>query len=153
MQENGEPSQVAVIMVDIDFFKQFNDTYGHVAGDEALRAVSAALKRCMRRPGDMVARFGGEEFACILPDTDLAGARKVAEQMRRRIEWLDIAHEKSAIGSILTASIGISAGAGTAESELVRLADDALYDAKHQGRNRVCEREPKAQTAQLATAA
>jgi diguanylate cyclase (GGDEF)-like protein len=152
MQETGEPEQVAVIMVDIDYFKQFNDTYGHTVGDEALRAVSAALKRCMRRPGDMVARFGGEEFACILPDTDIEGARKVAEQMRRRVEWLDIAHESSQVSKILTASIGVSAGSVMTDAELVRLADEALYDAKHQGRNRVCERAPKHETAPLVAA-
>lgn len=151
--ESGEPSQVAVIMVDIDYFKQFNDTYGHVAGDDTLRAVSASLKRCMRRPGDMVARFGGEEFACILPDTDIDGARKVAEQMRRRIEWLDIPHERSQVGKNLTASIGVSAGVGLDEKQIVRLADDALYDAKHEGRNRVCQRVPKPSTESLPIAA
>lgn len=130
--------EVAVLMIDIDFFKQFNDTYGHLVGDEALRAVASALKRCMKRPGDVAARFGGEEFACVLPDTDALGATIVAEDIRRRVEWLDIEHSKSQVSKHLSVSIGIAAGPGRSDAELLRAADEALYQAKHEGRNRVC---------------
>jgi len=145
--EGGRQGEVSVIMLDIDYFKQFNDSYGHLAGDDALRAVSAALKRAMRRPGDMVARFGGEEFCCVLPDTDIVGAMRVAEDMRRRVEWLDINHEKSQVSKVLTISVGVASGPGLSDTDLLKRADEALYDAKRQGRNRVCNRVTQEQVA------
>lgn len=131
---------VAAIMVDIDHFKLFNDTYGHLTGDECLVKVAAALQQTAKRPADFAARYGGEEFALILPETDLAGALVVAEKMRAAVEMLQIRHEKSPIGKYVTVSAGVTAmipTEGVAVQLLLDLADQALYRAKKSGRNRV----------------
>ena len=131
---------LSLIMIDIDHFKAYNDSFGHQPGDEALKAVASALKTCVHRPGDMVARFGGEEFIVLLADTCAEGALAVAGRLRLAVEALNIAHPRSETGGKLT----ISLGAATAipkkmilSSRLAGAADEALYRAKQGGRNRV----------------
>ncbi|MDB5800926.1 MAG: response regulator receiver modulated diguanylate cyclase [Rhodocyclales bacterium] len=131
-------TEISLLMCDVDFFKQYNDLYGHQMGDECLRIVALALAARVKRPTDLVARYGGEEFAVILPDTDLEGARQIAEAMRSDIERLAIAHGGGRDG-IVTMSLGVACrvpnrdGAGNAA--LIKAADDALYEAKGRGRN------------------
>jgi len=129
-------STLAIVMVDIDAFKAFNDTYGHAAGDDALRRVAVALGSALRA-SDVIARYGGEEFLAILPDATLDGARQTVERMRAAIELLHIPHEGSAYGT-LTGSFGAVAGYvdETADKrDLIRMADEAMYAAKKLGRN------------------
>lgn len=133
-------SDVSLIMLDIDYFKVYNDNYGHQQGDECLKTVASALKTSLKRPSDLVARYGGEEFAVILPDTDLHGALVVAEQLRSRIEAIAIPHEQSKALPVVTVSLGIassSQGQALSVEELILKADQALYAAKQSGRNRV----------------
>ena len=136
---NGE--EVAVLMCDIDYFKPFNDSYGHQVGDECLKAVAHILQSQLRRPGDLVARYGGEEFAVVLPDTDVAGALQVAENLRAAVEALRITHRYSAAANVVTISVGVSTyqpRRGDAQwSALLKAADEALYRSKQAGRNRV----------------
>lgn len=131
---------LALLMIDIDQFKRFNDRYGHQAGDEALKAVAAALRMGLGRSSDMVARYGGEEFVCLLPDSDPAGAVVVGEALRAAVERLGIAHDDSSVASVVTVSVGVAAwipdGDGDPE-RLLAAADAALYAAKQGGRNRV----------------
>jgi diguanylate cyclase (GGDEF)-like protein len=131
---------LALVMLDVDYFKAFNDKYGHAAGDECLREVAATIAMVVRRPGDLCARYGGEEFAAILPHTDLAGARTLGERIRAAVTGLEIPHARSAVAPVVTVSIGVAAGdiAGNEEPEaLLRAADRRLYEAKIAGRNRV----------------
>jgi diguanylate cyclase (GGDEF)-like protein len=131
---------LALVLLDVDYFKAFNDHYGHAAGDDCLREVAATLAMLVRRPGDLCARYGGEEFAAILPHTDLAGARTLADRIREAVLALEIPHEGSAVSPHVTVSIGIAASdpAATEEPEdLLREADRRLYEAKAAGRNRV----------------
>lgn len=135
-----ERSQLALLMIDVDAFKAYNDTYGHVAGDQALRRLAAVLQDNCARSGDLPARFGGEEFAMILPSTSSEGARLIAEKVRRSVEALDIAHTGAAIGNCLTVSIGAAVlwpKEGQPSARLVEVADAGLYEAKRYGRNRV----------------
>jgi diguanylate cyclase (GGDEF)-like protein len=136
-REENKP--LSLLMIDIDYFKQFNDQYGHQAGDKCLRAVASALQAALLRNVDVVARYGGEEFAVIL-DVDQSGAIAVAERMRAAIESLAIPHVGSSVASVVTISAGVAAtpsnGARTI-TELIGAADSALYIAKHDGRNRV----------------
>jgi len=128
----------ALIMIDVDFFKKYNDRYGHVQGDECLKAVSAIIKRNVTRTGDLAARYGGEEFAIILSGTDYAGAFLVAEKIRIELEQSAIQHSESPIG-VVTISVGISVLSGSVTDtpeNLVDTADKALYTAKSCGRNR-----------------
>jgi diguanylate cyclase (GGDEF)-like protein/PAS domain S-box-containing protein len=134
----GKP--LSLIMCDIDYFKFYNDTYGHLKGDECLRQVAEALKNAVNRPGDLVARFGGEEFIVLLPETELEGALKVAEVLRDKIESLKIKHQKSLVSNYLTISLGVATAIPSREDaamELISSADAALYQAKNEGRNRV----------------
>ncbi|MYM23150.1 diguanylate cyclase [Duganella sp. FT135W] len=135
-------STLAFIMIDVDYFKQYNDVYGHSAGDEVLRAVSKLIKALTpKRPGDLSARYGGEEIGILLPSTDLQGAEAVAERIRRAVENLQMAHSGSSFGHVT-----LSAGVATITPKrgvhlahmLVEAADKALYVAKSEGRNRVC---------------
>lgn len=130
----------SLLMVDIDRFKAYNDTYGHPAGDQCLRVVSKCLRQSVSRPADTVARYGGEEFVVFLPDTSAKGAMIVAEQFARRLAQENIAHSGSEFGRV-TASIGIACATGavlrTNPNRLLTEADAALYDAKTQGRNRI----------------
>jgi len=133
--------EISILMCDIDYFKQYNDTYGHQNGDECLRQVARTLTQAMDRGGDLVARYGGEEFIAVLPGTSLSGASFVAEQMRKAIQQLNIAHPGTPF-SLITASFGVASGIAMPETDpqdLVGAADLALYKAKHRGRNRVCQ--------------
>ncbi|MDB5814076.1 MAG: response regulator receiver modulated diguanylate cyclase [Rhodocyclales bacterium] len=133
-------TEVSLLMCDVDFFKQYNDFYGHQMGDECLRTVAQTLAARLKRPTDLVARYGGEEFAVILPDTDLQGAQQLAEAMRSDIERLAIAHGGSKEG-LVTMSLGAACRVpdrdGLGSVALLKAADDALYAAKDAGRNRV----------------
>jgi diguanylate cyclase (GGDEF)-like protein len=129
--------QVSLIMIDVDHFKLFNDHYGHPAGDDCLRQIATMLDQCLRRPPDIVARVGGEEFAALLPDTDPSGARDVAERIRRELRHADMPHAASPIGRV-TISIGIATllpAPGADGQILFAQADEALYRAKQSGRD------------------
>jgi diguanylate cyclase (GGDEF)-like protein len=136
-------TSLALLMIDADHFKEFNDRFGHQAGDECLRRVATALTQHVSRPSDLVARFGGEEFAVLLPNTPLEGARVVAERLCSAIVDLAIAHHTDASGQprCVTVSIGCAAmvpDVTTSFCHLIESSDRALYLAKHSGRNRVC---------------
>ncbi len=131
---------LSLIMMDIDYFKPFNDNYGHFAGDICLRKVAQTLESSGERSTDFVGRYGGEEFACILSDTILKGALSVAEKMRVIISDLDIRHEFSKIANHVTISLGVATiepSRGCAPEKLIKLTDEMLYKAKENGRNRV----------------
>ncbi|HEV3257583.1 MAG TPA: diguanylate cyclase [Gemmataceae bacterium] len=132
-------SPLALLMIDIDSFKAYNDTYGHQHGDASLKEVAAALDLTLNRPGDWVARYGGEEFVAVLPDTDARGAAVVAEALRARVEALGIVHTHSPFQENLTVSLGGAAMVPAPKSSphgLISAADQALYRAKREGRNR-----------------
>jgi diguanylate cyclase (GGDEF)-like protein len=132
---------LALLMLDVDHFKRFNDRYGHQAGDECLRQVAAAISGGVHRPGDLVARYGGEEFACILPATDFDGAMAVATAIEERVRALKTEHADSDICQVVTLSIGVAFGMPEPDSDPVRLlalADAQLYRAKCSGRGRAC---------------
>jgi diguanylate cyclase (GGDEF)-like protein/PAS domain S-box-containing protein len=134
---NNLSGQLSIILIDIDNFKQFNDRYGHLAGDECLYAVAQKLADTVSRPEDFVARYGGEEFVVLLPQTDKQGALFVAEQIQKAIEMLAIVHEDSFTG-YLSVSMGINTvNHHQCDDHLtfIQAADDALYYAKNQGRN------------------
>ncbi|MDS3861511.1 PAS domain S-box protein [Thermosynechococcaceae cyanobacterium BACA0444] len=138
---NREQQPLAVIICDIDFFKAYNDHYGHIAGDSCLQKVALALQKTVNRAGDLVARYGGEEFALILPNTNLAGALAVADRIQLGIRQLNLPHHHSAIAQTVTLSLGITAHIPDPDSSLQALvaqADHALYAAKQTGRNRYC---------------
>ena len=127
-------------MIDVDDFKGYNDTHGHLAGDEVLKTVSDVIHRVFRRPSDLAARFGGEEFVVVLPTTHLQGAQVLAERLRKAVEDLEIPHRGSKVSGRITISVGVAArGPETGESPLalVKAADLALYEAKAAGKNRV----------------
>ena len=135
---DGTP--ISLIVVDVDHFKAYNDTYGHAAGDEVLRLIARTLQDALRRPGDFVARYGGEEFVILLPGITSEGAMAPAEQARAGIEALDIPHAVSTVAARVTISQGGATcrpAEGNTEPDLFRLADSYLYVAKHAGRNRV----------------
>jgi two-component system chemotaxis family response regulator WspR len=137
---NREQSQLALLMLDVDSFKAYNDTYGHVAGDEVLRRVAGVIRENCARPADLPARFGGEEFAMILPSTSPGGARLLAEKVRRAIEALQVPHGGSPVAPYVTVSIGGTAivpGDNVPFCRLVEIADAGLYQAKRNGRNQV----------------
>jgi diguanylate cyclase (GGDEF)-like protein len=131
---------LALVLFDVDAFKDYNDHYGHQTGDECLKQIAAVLKSCCRRPADIAARYGGEEFALILPDTDLIGAAHIAETVRDAVARLKIPHKRSAVEPHVSVSGGVAVLLQefdmTAE-QLIWEADQNLYKAKHLGRNRV----------------
>lgn len=131
---------ISLIMLDIDYFKNYNDAYGHQAGDLCLQKVAQCLTGCLRRPSDLVARYGGEEFAVILPDTDAKGVAFIAAKIKTAIEGLCIPHGLSEVEDRITLSQGCATYdslEGTSVESLIESADKALYDAKKQGRNRI----------------
>lgn len=131
---------LSLIMIDIDYFKVFNDTYGHQEGDECLKIVAQTLSATIKRSNDLVARYGGEEFVVILPQTDLEGAAVVAEKLRKQIEALRITHMYSKSSPYVSISLGVACSKPAFSShpeELIRTADQALYRAKREGGNRV----------------
>ena len=135
-----EGSQLSLIMVDVDYFKQFNDHYGHGSGDGCLKQVACALVDALNRPGDLAARFGGDEFAIIIPGTDPEGAALIAERVRAGVEALAIPNVRSAVADHVTVSVGCATlvPAQDRQSEmLLNMADIMLYRAKEEGRNRV----------------
>ncbi len=131
---------LSLAMVDVDRFKGFNDRYGHLAGDDCLRQVAQALSGALHRPADLIARFGGEEFVLLLPETDAVGATRVAEAARSAAARLGIVHESSPPAGIVTVSLGVATAdpvpAGAEAAAVVDLADRLLYQAKGLGRNR-----------------
>ena len=134
-----EKLPLSLILGDIDFFKKYNDTYGHQAGDACLRRVADALRFCAKRSVDLVARYGGEEFAVILPNTTADGAFQVAEEIREVVNTLKIAHIQSAVSQHVTLSLGVACMhpmSNTSPAMLIAAADAALYQAKAAGRDR-----------------
>jgi diguanylate cyclase (GGDEF)-like protein len=134
-----EQKPLSLILCDIDFFKRYNDTYGHQAGDDCLKQVAAALCRAVKRPADLVARYGGEEFAVILPYTNDAGALCVAEFIREEVRNLRLAHGNSTVSPYVTLSLGVAGmipRLDTTPAVLIAAADAVLYEAKARGRDR-----------------
>ena len=130
---------LSLLMCDIDYFKQYNDTYGHQAGDKCLQVVAHALDKEVKRAGDLAARYGGEEFAIVLPCTEIIYASMIAEKIVRSVRNLNITHETSEVSNIVTLSVGIASlvpDQNSQPQDLLKIADDALYEAKKQGRNR-----------------
>ncbi len=135
-----EEAPLSLIMCDIDYFKLYNDTYGHQAGDECLRQVAAVLSGSVKRSADLVARYGGEEFAVVLPNTDIQGAASVAETIVQQVRGLRIVHAKSAVSEYVTLSLGVACCIPAPMSQpgtLIAIADESLYRAKKAGRDRV----------------
>lgn len=131
---------LSLIMLDIDYFKGFNDMYGHQRGDDCLIKVASKVRDSVKRNGDMVFRFGGEEFCILLPKTDQKGAKVVAENIRKAVASLKILHLGSQIEHYLTISVGVNTVVPTESQDLDQFiagADKALYQAKRNGRNRV----------------
>lgn len=129
---------LGLMMVDVDWFKGYNDTYGHIQGDECLKKVATVIKETLLRPTDMAIRYGGEEFLCLLPDTDQKGIEHVATKMLTAVQNLGIAHKLSEY-KVVTVSVGVHTVLGNENAPLVELlamADEALYDSKQRGRNR-----------------
>ncbi|MDN5923842.1 MAG: diguanylate cyclase [Xanthomonadales bacterium] len=135
---NGQP--VSLILADVDKFKEYNDHYGHLAGDECLKQLAAALESCATRPRDLVARYGGEEFVLILPETDNEAAWQVAEQCKQAVLDACIPHAASSVGAWLTISLGVVTSTPAAHDSMqaaLGQVDLAMYRAKQQGRNRI----------------
>ncbi|MFI3155846.1 MAG: diguanylate cyclase [Methylococcaceae bacterium] len=137
---NRHGSQLSVAMVDIDYFKQYNDTYGHGAGDEALRQIAAVMLQVINRSGELAARYGGEEFVVLLPEIERDEAVRIAERIRYAVEALGLRHETSSVASFVTISVGgvsVVPSVNSTVAELLALADNQLYLAKREGRNLV----------------
>ncbi|MBB1488199.1 sensor domain-containing diguanylate cyclase [Oceanospirillum sediminis] len=139
LAESG--GELSFIIIDIDFFKHYNDSYGHLQGDACLIQIADILKNSVQRPGDVIARYGGEEFACILPDTSLEEALSVAHSIQAFVSDCKIIHEKSLVSPFITLSIGVASCYPKDllnYSYLISMADEYLYQAKREGRNRIC---------------
>lgn len=135
-----DATPLSLILIDVDFFKAYNDTYGHQMGDDCLKRVANSLKDVLKRPTDLIARYGGEEFVVLLPKTDVGGAIALAEEMRAGVEALGIAHARSQATDRVTISLGVATvtpNPDSSHAELIAEADHALYQAKQEGRNRV----------------
>jgi diguanylate cyclase (GGDEF)-like protein len=131
---------LSLLMIDIDYFKLYNDTYGHAAGDECLRKVASLLSKAVHRPGDLLARIGGEEFVALLPDIDEEGALKVAQTMQQILQQAGIVHATSPVNEFVTVSIGYCVAVPEGDETwlgLFRAADNAMYKAKSKGRNHI----------------
>lgn len=140
LQMFREQSPISLILCDVDFFKLYNDTYGHLVGDFCLQQVATTINTCVKRPTDLVARYGGEEFAVILPNTDAKGALQVAESIRQKVQALKITHTTSSVSEFVTLSLGVTSVIPNTEINpdlLIAITDKALYSAKQQGRNRI----------------
>ena len=136
-----ETAPLSLILIDIDYFKLYNDRYGHQAGDNCLKLVARALFEALRRPYDKLARYGGEEFACLLPKTELAGASAMAERMQTRVSELNVEHLGSDVDQVVTISLGVASmvpAPSVTPELLLKAADQQLYEAKRTGRARVC---------------
>lgn len=147
-----DQTPLSLILGDIDFFKAYNDTYGHPAGDQCLQQVAKAIDLAATRPGDLVARYGGEEFVVILPNTPPEGALQVAEEIQSNLRDLEIVHSDSRVGSYVTLSLGVASTIPSPESTsgmLIATADEALYEAKAAGRNKIHVAKPSGQTAMI----
>jgi diguanylate cyclase (GGDEF)-like protein len=134
------PRWVTLVMIDIDHFKRYNDHYGHQPGDACLKAVAEAIGQCLRRPVDLVARLGGEEFAVVMPDIDADAAMAASERIRRAVQMLGVSHAASLGAPVVTVSVGVASSPPSSPLSMEALlgrADDALYRAKTEGRNRV----------------
>jgi diguanylate cyclase (GGDEF)-like protein len=132
-------SPISLLMMDIDFFKLFNDHYGHLAGDECLRQIAKGIAAVIRRPADFAARYGGEEFVFVLPDTDIQGARWLGQKVHEKVESLNIVHAFSPVAARVTLSIGAACATPTDDLtpfDLIEAADESLFSAKRNGRNR-----------------
>lgn len=135
-----EQTPLSLILCDIDFFKLYNDAYGHQMGDECIRTVAQAIRRSVKRPADLAARYGGEEFAVILPNTNAEGAVLLAENIRKAVQHLKIIHARSPVSGYVSLSLGVASIIPFQEfapETLIEMADKALYEAKKHGRNRV----------------
>ncbi|MEB0077034.1 PleD family two-component system response regulator [Pseudomonas sp. CCI3.2] len=135
-----EQTQMSLLMIDVDYFKAYNDSFGHLEGDEALRSVAKAIRGSCARPSDLPARYGGEEFALVLPNTSPGGARLLAEKLRHTVTALAIPHNSPVPGSTLSISIGLATmipQPGSNSRQLIQEADQGLYSAKNNGRNQV----------------
>ena len=135
-----ERSLLSLLMLDVDVFKAYNDTYGHLAGDACLQQIATAINQCLQHPEDLAARYGGEEFIAVLPRTDLEAATLVARRIQEAICRLAIPHKNSPVGQFVTVSIGVASlvpGALVSPNALLQLADRCLYQAKQQGRDRI----------------
>ena len=137
LQRQG--GQLSLVLIDVDFFKRYNDHYGHPAGDECLRHIASVIALELRRPADLTARIGGEEFACLLPETTLDGAFIVADRIRQTVLGLKMPHQTSAISEYVTVSVGIATSCGSNPTLLYQRADIQLYVAKTSGRNCVMQ--------------
>jgi diguanylate cyclase (GGDEF)-like protein len=135
-----EQLPLSLILGDIDYFKHYNDTYGHQAGDECLRQIAQTMNQAVKRATDLVARYGGEEFAIILPNTESEGAMRIAHAVQEAIRMLKIEHSQSSVNTYVTLSLGVTCTVPNREHSpdiLVAAADKALYEAKERGRNRI----------------
>lgn len=135
-----EGAPLSLILGDVDFFKRYNDTYGHQGGDDCLRQVAKTICEAVKRPSDLVARYGGEEFAVILPNTEAEGAVTVAQEIRAGLKALGLVHASSQVSKIVTLSLGVASVIPSQEylgDRLIAEADEALYAAKKQGRDRI----------------
>jgi len=131
-------AKLSLILIDIDYFKGYNDLYGHSAGDICIKQIAQALRRGLLRTTDLAARYGGDEFACILPETDAPGAEKVTRMLHESVNRLKIRHVHQAAGGMVSVSMGIATAepsAGTQMLTLIEAADGCLYDAKNEGRD------------------
>jgi diguanylate cyclase (GGDEF)-like protein len=138
LRARREQTPISLLMIDLDFFKPFNDTYGHLQGDVCLIAIATAIRNALKRPADLVARYGGEEFAAVLPHTDSAGAQIIATAIAANVASLDIDHEASTVSKRVTVSIGVATLVPGREQEtqaFIEASDAALYQAKREGRN------------------
>lgn len=140
-QAQRDSTPLTLLMVDVDYFKRYNDLHGHLRGDQCLREVAKVLSKSIRRPHDQVARFGGEEFVVLLPNTDATGALQVAQSIQAAISALAIEHGASSVGNLVTLSIGAAThvpGRGSSSEQHLSWADEQLYRAKREGRNQIC---------------
>ncbi|WP_455205027.1 diguanylate cyclase, partial [Kaarinaea lacus] len=138
-RSSRERTPLSLLLIDIDYFKAYNDNYGHLKGDDCICKVAKALQRAVQRPADLVARYGGEEFSVVLPNTDMDGAITIAYCLKQIIKKLAIRHDFSDAANVITISIGIASKVAEDDSspqDLIKLADEALYRAKKSGRDR-----------------